>query len=175
MLNELQATPRQRHVLAGGARRRAKMSTRGQTFRPGGPGGTRCQRSIARVDTEISGRCRAARARPAPAGPGPAGRCAPPVQTDSNPAASAACATRTAVTGSLHHPMLMAKRPNFITRTRPTLRCARRSASRTGPRRGTPRCARCRPAGRGGRAPCVQPSASRRRSRRPTRWLRSPR
>src|SRR6266850_5680994 len=60
-----------------------------------------------------------------PLGTGEAGTCGSgsgrtmcsPVQTDSNPAASAACATRTAVTGSLHGPMLMANRPNFITRT----------------------------------------------------------
>src|SRR6266850_6464820 len=59
-----------------------------------------------------------------PLGTGEAGTCGSgsgrtmcsPVQTDSNPAASAACATRTAVTGSLHGPMLMANRPNFITR-----------------------------------------------------------
>src|SRR5947207_9535363 len=55
-----------------------------------------------------------------PCGTGEAGACGSgrtmcsPVQTDSNPAASAACATRTAVTGSLHGPMLMPNRPNFI-------------------------------------------------------------
>src|SRR5438132_10829498 len=53
-----------------------------------------------------------------PLGTGEAGTCGSgsgrtmcsPVQTDSNPAASAACATRTAVTGSLHGPMLMPNR-----------------------------------------------------------------
>jgi hypothetical protein len=61
---------------------------------------------------------------PMPLGTGEAGTCGSgsgrtmcsPVQTDSNPAASAACATRSAVTGSLHGPMLMANRPTFITR-----------------------------------------------------------